>query len=39
MLLMQKSSLEPKAIPFVTLTDSGELEISTEAMEFLDSMQ
>ncbi len=33
------SSLEPAAIPFVTLSESGELEISTEAMEFLDSMQ
>ena len=34
------SSLEPAPIPFVTLSEvSGELEISTEAMEFLDSMQ
>ena len=33
-----QSSLEPAAIPFVTLGESGELEISTEAMEFLDSM-
>ena len=32
---------EPKAIPFVTVSDesNGELEISTEAMELLDGMQ
>ena len=30
---------EPQAIPFVTVTESDELEISTEAMEMLDSMQ
>ena len=31
---------EPQAIPFVTVSEAdGQLEISTEAMELLDSMQ
>ena len=29
---------EPNAIPFVTVSDNDELEISTEAMELLDGM-
>ena len=33
------SGVEPNAIPFVTVSDDDELEISTEAMELLDGMQ
>ena len=33
------TAVEPEAIPFVTVSDSGELEISTEAMSLLDGMQ
>ena len=38
-MLEKVNGREAFAIPFVTLTDGGTLEISTDAMEFLDGMQ